>query len=111
MNFNWLKTNQQLRQHNTELTHTLLSIQELVDSLNATLALNIVQKEQIRNELLLLLGAAALQHNGELLIKKDFMDMFISPEYRLQVNISKEEDGSISVKTVEMPKEEENNHE
>lgn len=114
MNWNWLQrikhwfqTNKRLHEENLQLKHANNTALSLINGLNNTLTYNVVTSENMRNECFMIFGAAALQHNGELIIKSDFIKMFTSPEYRLQVNISHTDDGGVCIKTIEAPQEQE----
>jgi hypothetical protein len=110
---NWLrvplpKTYVELKEQNAALKEACVKYAGLCKSLNQTLQFNASEAEKtinsIRTQSLVLLGGIALQHQGELLIKDEFMEMITNPEYRLQVNIERNEDNSGTlIRTVEQP--------
>jgi hypothetical protein len=102
---NLLEENQKLQ---NQLEHTL----KLLNSMYYANKFNVIHAErvieEIRQEEVSLLGGIALQFQGEILIKNDFIQMLKSPDYSLQVIIEpSEEKEGVYVRVVELPAEEE----
>lgn len=102
------KTYDELKKENKELQESCMNYRNLAASVNQTLQFNAVEADRlinhVRKQSIVLLGGIALQHQGEILIRDEFMEMITNPEYRLQVIIerNKENTGTF-VRTVEAP--------
>jgi hypothetical protein len=92
---NLLLTDKEMEEDNALLRLLLTDADRLLRSVNDALAYNIQQKEAIRQEAINILAAITLQHNGQIVIKPDFLQLATSEH----LNISREEDGTLTIKT------------
>jgi tRNA A37 threonylcarbamoyltransferase TsaD len=109
------KSYRELRKENKELQENCVALRNLAASVNQALQFNAAEADRlinhVRKQSIVLLGGVALQHQGEILIKDEFMQMITNPEYRLQVIIERNEDNTgTCVRTVEAPVENKDNN-
>lgn len=108
MNWNWLTRYFNLLADNKRLREQVDAQLKLMSNFYNVNKYNIIHAEQIiqniRQEEVSLLGGIALQHQGEILIKNDFIQMLTSPDYNLQVVIERsEEKEGVYVRVMEVP--------
>jgi hypothetical protein len=107
----WLTRYTDVIAENKKLKAQLENTLKLLISMYHANKFNIIHAErvieEIRQEEVSLLGGIALQFQGELLIKNDFIQMLKSPDYSLQVIIEpSEEKEGVYIRVVESPEEE-----
>jgi hypothetical protein len=109
---NWLKTKNRLIKENEELLEALDKSAVLIQSMHTTLKYNVLEAEQaiqnIRREAIILLGGVALQYQGEVCVKNEFMEMITLPQYNLEVSVKRDDEKKCTViSAIESPKTEE----
>jgi hypothetical protein len=109
---NWLKTKNRLVKENEELLEALDKSAVLIQSMHTTLKYNVLEAEQaiqnIRREAIILLGGVALQYQGEVCVKNEFMEMITLPQYNLEVSVKRDDEKKCTViSAIESPKTEE----
>jgi NAD/NADP transhydrogenase alpha subunit len=93
--FSWFKTKKQLIKENERLSQVVDTIRKLADGMSNTIRYQAGEFASLQQEVYILLGAAALQHNGELVIKDEFLKMIGSPEYGIKTVVEKSQESVI----------------
>jgi hypothetical protein len=98
----WLKSKKALIKENQRLHNLTVQATIILQSLHNTLAYTMSESENNLLDSQAILGAIALQHNGEIVVKDDMIKMMKSPEYKLRLIIerNKENDGTC-IRTIE----------
>jgi hypothetical protein len=110
----WFKTRQQLINENEELYRGLENAAHIVNAIHTTLKHTILDSERaiqnLRIEAIELLGGVALQCQGEICVKNEFIEMVTLPEYNLQISVKRDKEKNCTIiSAIESPKEPEAN--
>jgi hypothetical protein len=100
------KTRKALLGDKEKLANRLAIAQFMNTSFQAVLEANTMKMTALHREALDLFGAIALQHNGELLVKDEFIKMLVAPDSKLQVTFERNtENDGLYIRAMELPTE------
>ena len=102
----WFKDKQRIIKENTILKKTIQELGVVIDSLYKSLGYVGRETDAMKEDMYVILGAIALQHNGEMTIRDDMIRMIKSKEYNMQVSIKRNEENNGNVVRVIEVKEE-----
>lgn len=105
----WFYTKKSIIEQNEHFLQLARQAGQLVNSVNSTLQYNLVMANKMQADYNVILGGLALQYNGEISLKEEFLQIISKPDCNLDVIIQRLPEGvKVSVQTrAEQPQEEE----
>ena len=98
---NWFRSRKSLIKENQDLELALERAYAMLQHMNYTHNFSVVESqreiENLQKHALYLLGGVALQHQGEMVIKDEFMQMVAAPDSDLSVEVVRNEENNATV--------------